>query len=337
MHVQSLLEHVLAAEDFLVFKSVMVRRNISLEQQALQLMQSQLGQSPEAYSPSQGPPEGETPLTSVSQKEEEEARILEEVMRESKREYELQQSMEEEELEKMLALAKEESLKFYRLQEEAERREEEASLKFYRLQEEAERRREEEAAAEAVDGEAVRLDFESEGGTVLKVEGRPKTTEGSSTSSQSCSQEGKALPTTSSQSCNQEGKALPRAQDQPPPTTAGPPKIPYSHLEHQQVDHDAAELPSCSSMSTDISIKQPVLATTSSTVSGRVEGEQEAVLTGAGAALTGAEAAARWMQSARSELLEEQQAEGSALTKKIVAVCCLAHCCSWWALCRGYA
>ena len=52
--IQSLYEEVLATEDFLLFKSIMVQKNIDLELQALKLVQHQLGHLPEAYQPSGG-------------------------------------------------------------------------------------------------------------------------------------------------------------------------------------------------------------------------------------------------------------------------------------------
>lgn len=100
---QVLFERILAADDFLAFKAIMVQRNIDLEQQALALLQKQLGHSPEVYQAE--------PLR-VNKSEEEDS-TLKKVLQQSKKEFDLQSSLEEEELERLIELAKEESLKLY--------------------------------------------------------------------------------------------------------------------------------------------------------------------------------------------------------------------------------
>ena len=99
---QHLFEQVLASEDFMLFKSMMVQRNIDLELQTLSLLEKQLGHSPEAYDPSTDTKE---PLRVSS----EEDKIMEEVLRQSKEEYEENVLKEEE----MLSHVKEESLQLY--------------------------------------------------------------------------------------------------------------------------------------------------------------------------------------------------------------------------------
>ena len=111
--IQSLFEQILATEDFLLFKSIMVQRNIDLELQALKLVQRQLGHSPEAYQQGGGSDQEAIDRMKRSRRaaSEEEERILRKVLEESKKEYERQKSLEEEEMEKKIMLAKQESLK----------------------------------------------------------------------------------------------------------------------------------------------------------------------------------------------------------------------------------
>ena len=105
-HMQVLFERILAADDFLAFKAIMVQRNIDLEQQALALLQKQLGHSPEVYQASTEEPPG------VNRSEKEDS-TLKKVLQQSKKEFDLQSSLEEEELQRLIELAKEESLKLY--------------------------------------------------------------------------------------------------------------------------------------------------------------------------------------------------------------------------------
>ena len=102
---QVLFECILAADDFLAFKALMVQRNIDLEQQALALLQKQLGHSPEVYQAE--------PLRVNKSEEQGEDSTLKKVLQQSKKEFDLQSSLEEEELERLIELAKEESLKLY--------------------------------------------------------------------------------------------------------------------------------------------------------------------------------------------------------------------------------
>lgn len=105
VHTQKLFEQILAADDFLVFKHLMVQRNIDLELQALALLQKQLGHSPEAYQAGGGDPPKE-------RRHGDDDSVLQEVLRQSKREFDLQNSLDEDELERLIEIAKEESLRF---------------------------------------------------------------------------------------------------------------------------------------------------------------------------------------------------------------------------------
>ena len=121
-HIQVHFERILAADDFLAFKAMMVKRNIDLEQQALALLQKQLGRSPEAYQAmTEEPPR-------VNRSEEEEDSTLKEVLQQSKKEFDLQHSLEEDELEKLIELAKEESLKLYQASQREQQEEIAAEL-----------------------------------------------------------------------------------------------------------------------------------------------------------------------------------------------------------------
>lgn len=272
---------------------MMVRRNIDLELKALQLMQKQLGHSPEVYSSSQGQPKDEK--SPPAEKEEEERRILEEVLVESKREYDRQQSMEEEELQRLLATAKEESLRLYRLQSEAVK----------------ERDAEEE---EEVTVEAVVLGLESENGMNPNVERSPTRVDGSP-SSRDHDQVENTTPT-----ARVEGEAITKhaATDHLPPIPAG--------SRSQQAEHKAPpklQPSSNSSSATEAPTKrwQPVQVTASSAKAGGGGGGRQQQEENA---LTGAEAAARWLQSAHRELLEEQRAEdGKTPAKRTTTVCLL--------------
>ena len=113
---QELFEQILAADDFLLFKANMVRRNIDLELQALTLLQKQMGQSPQAYdkeSVSRDPGS-----TDSSKKRLEEERLLKEAMKQSEAQYKLECSMDEEELQRMIEQAKRESLELYQQQQQ---------------------------------------------------------------------------------------------------------------------------------------------------------------------------------------------------------------------------
>lgn len=91
----------------------MVQKNIDLELQALKLVQRQLGFSPEAYQPGARDDQETIEKMKKSRRlaEEEDERILQEVLEQSRKEYERQMSQDEEEMQKQLTLAKQESLK----------------------------------------------------------------------------------------------------------------------------------------------------------------------------------------------------------------------------------
>ena len=97
LYKQNVLEQVWAAEDFEVFKRLMIQKNIELQLQALQLIQQRGYQ--QALKPSQTPP----PSKSEANEEDE---IMKEVLRISKDEYEKKtkaEKKEEEVLQKKLS------------------------------------------------------------------------------------------------------------------------------------------------------------------------------------------------------------------------------------------
>ena len=121
---QELFEQVLAADDFLLFKSIMVRRNIDLELQALKLLKNQTGHSPISYNKSSTPGDtssddlsGVNRVQSQKDKEEEDEKILREAVKLSEEQYRLECSMEDEELQRSIEQAKQESLEMYRQQQ----------------------------------------------------------------------------------------------------------------------------------------------------------------------------------------------------------------------------
>ena len=92
----------------------MLQKNIDLELQALRLVQQQLGHSPEAYEPGgNGQEAREKTRQSRKETEEEDEKILREVLEQSKKDYERQKSFDEEEMQKRLTFAKQESLKLF--------------------------------------------------------------------------------------------------------------------------------------------------------------------------------------------------------------------------------
>ena len=91
---------------------MMVQKNIELELRALSLLQRQLGHSPKAYS---GDPEEEFLQGKGASGEDD--TVLEEASKQSSKEYDLRQSLDEEELERLLEMAKAESLRLYRAQQ----------------------------------------------------------------------------------------------------------------------------------------------------------------------------------------------------------------------------
>ena len=96
----------------------MVRRNIDLELQALTLLQKQMGHSPNVYD--KGSVSRDTVAIGNSRKilEEEEKRLLEEVVKQSEAQYQLQRSLDDEELQRLIEQAKRESLELYQKQQE---------------------------------------------------------------------------------------------------------------------------------------------------------------------------------------------------------------------------
>ena len=112
-YLQDLFEHVLAADDFLVFKSVMVRRNIELELRALERLKIEMGLQPVAYRSGEENGMGAHDKAS-SQPNPEDEKTLSDVLKKSEEEYKLKCSMDEEELQKLIELVKAESLQLYK-------------------------------------------------------------------------------------------------------------------------------------------------------------------------------------------------------------------------------
>ncbi|XP_013910570.1 PREDICTED: cilia- and flagella-associated protein 36 isoform X1 [Thamnophis sirtalis] len=79
---QAILQPVLAAEDFRLFKEMMVQRNIEMQLQAIRIIQERNGVLPDCLT------DGSDVYTET---EEEEMKILREVLRKSKEEYDLEQ------------------------------------------------------------------------------------------------------------------------------------------------------------------------------------------------------------------------------------------------------
>uniref|UniRef100_A0A8C5RVJ7 Cilia- and flagella-associated protein 36 n=1 Tax=Laticauda laticaudata TaxID=8630 RepID=A0A8C5RVJ7_LATLA len=79
---QAILQPVLAAEDFRLFKEMMVQKNIEMQLQAIRIIQERNGVLPDCLT------DGSDVYTET---EEEEMKILREVLRKSKEEYDLEQ------------------------------------------------------------------------------------------------------------------------------------------------------------------------------------------------------------------------------------------------------
>ncbi|XP_054842720.1 cilia- and flagella-associated protein 36 isoform X2 [Eublepharis macularius] len=79
---QAILQPVLAAEDFRLFKEMMVQKNIEMQLQAIKIIQERNGVLPDCLM------DGSDAYTEI---EEEEMKILREVLRKSKEEYDLEQ------------------------------------------------------------------------------------------------------------------------------------------------------------------------------------------------------------------------------------------------------
>ncbi|XP_070578176.1 cilia- and flagella-associated protein 36-like isoform X2 [Ptychodera flava] len=114
----SAFEQVEAAQDYEIFKRMMIQKNIELELQALRLIQERNGVIPESMTPG----EKSSVQYSQAQIEDEEERILQEVLRKSKEEYEAQQKKKspqyDTEMEKALAHSKDDA---QRLEEEQQK------------------------------------------------------------------------------------------------------------------------------------------------------------------------------------------------------------------------
>ncbi|XP_068927852.1 cilia- and flagella-associated protein 36 isoform X2 [Petaurus breviceps papuanus] len=79
IHVEAILQPVLAAEDFSIFKAMMVQKNIEMQLQAIRIIQERNGVLPDCLTDGSD---------MVSELEQEEMKILREVLRKSKEEYE---------------------------------------------------------------------------------------------------------------------------------------------------------------------------------------------------------------------------------------------------------
>ncbi|NXR23360.1 CFA36 protein, partial [Cinclus mexicanus] len=79
---QAILQTVLAAEDFRLFKKMMVQKNIEMQLQAIRIIKERNGVLPECLT------EGSDVFTEIEQ---EEMKMLREVLRKSKEEYEIEQ------------------------------------------------------------------------------------------------------------------------------------------------------------------------------------------------------------------------------------------------------
>ncbi|KFW81757.1 Coiled-coil domain-containing protein 104, partial [Manacus vitellinus] len=79
---QAILQTVLAAEDFRLFKKMMVQKNIEMQLQAIRIIKERNGVLPECLT------EGSDVFSEIEQ---EEMKILKEVLRKSKEEYDLEQ------------------------------------------------------------------------------------------------------------------------------------------------------------------------------------------------------------------------------------------------------
>ena len=111
---QELFEQVLAADDFLLFKGIMVQRNIDLELQALALLNKQLGHSPVVYDRERA---GDDPVNTPRKSVEEEEKMLAEAMKMSEAQYNLECSLDDERLQQLIEQAKQESLQLYQKQQ----------------------------------------------------------------------------------------------------------------------------------------------------------------------------------------------------------------------------
>uniref|UniRef100_A0A8C8R944 Cilia- and flagella-associated protein 36 n=1 Tax=Pelusios castaneus TaxID=367368 RepID=A0A8C8R944_9SAUR len=81
---QAILQPVLAAEDFRLFKEMMLQKNIEMQLQAIRIIQERNGVLPDCLT------DGSDVFTEIEQQE---MKILREVLRKSKEEYEMEQEM----------------------------------------------------------------------------------------------------------------------------------------------------------------------------------------------------------------------------------------------------
>ena len=136
---QKLLQPLLAHEDYETFKAMMVKKNVDLELQALQLLQVKLGQSLDVYQ--QRDPNA-APFPSLKEKlakrDAEEEREYQDAVKLSLEESDLKRLADDEEMERLLELAIQESLKLYKMQAAEQEQEDELaiqeSLKLYKMQ-----------------------------------------------------------------------------------------------------------------------------------------------------------------------------------------------------------
>lgn len=101
-----------AAEDFEVFKRLMLQKNIELQLQALHLIQQRNNIVPPSLTPGVPLPSPALAGSSGSTAADEEA-VMQEVLKRSKEEYEMQQkSLKEKDLEKSLAFSSDEGARY---------------------------------------------------------------------------------------------------------------------------------------------------------------------------------------------------------------------------------
>ncbi|KDR03829.1 cilia- and flagella-associated protein 36 [Zootermopsis nevadensis] len=81
---QTLFEQVWAANDYEIFKRMMIQKNVELQLQALEMIQQRYGITPQSFLPTDGDENLQT---------EEESRIMEEVIKQSLEEYEINKQM----------------------------------------------------------------------------------------------------------------------------------------------------------------------------------------------------------------------------------------------------
>ncbi|XP_069688630.1 cilia- and flagella-associated protein 36 isoform X2 [Periplaneta americana] len=112
---QTLFEQVWAANDYEIFKRMMIQKNLELQLQALEMIQQRYGITPQSFLPADGEESLQT---------EEEARIMEEVIKKSLEEYEASKQLLDSstlEIEQSLASSPEEH---HRLEAECKREKE---------------------------------------------------------------------------------------------------------------------------------------------------------------------------------------------------------------------